>query len=212
MTNWVLLCICKGQKVVATARILRVKAYPSRLLQSYRVLTRESFCCDKIIPEVIALCCYKNWGSTWSLEWWSCRGRARRETASDEAPGADCRGAPSTFIAETWLAHFHISFAFSFFHYWSWSLPRPEYFAFQDIKIIIWLGAGTWKIVEKWLWHQTTTNRLYKYTHFHEAITFDNAFHNLYIMFSPIIDNLGVIYIFLCYFAQKLAHYWTSIH
>ena len=45
--------------MVATARILRVKAYPSRLLQSYRVLTRESFCCDKIDPEVIALCCYK---------------------------------------------------------------------------------------------------------------------------------------------------------
>ena len=38
-------------------------------------------------------------------------------------------------------------------------------------------------------------------------ITFDIAFHKLYIKFSPIIDNLGVIYIFLCYFAQKLAHY-----
>ena len=32
------------------------------------------------------------------------------------------------------------------------------------------------------------------------------------ITLSPIIDNLGVIYSFLCDFAQKLVHYRTSIH
>ena len=119
---------------MATARILRVKAYPSRLLQSYRVLTRESFCCDKIIPEVIAFLLLQK--IEVPPEVWN-DGVVEVERGEK---GHQTRHPPQTVVGprtpslrkHDWR-FFTFSSAFSFCN-WSWSLPWPEYFVFQKFQ------------------------------------------------------------------------------